>query len=98
MVGQELGLCLRRLGPLLLQYMCDTPVQLLPLAPQQRAVGRVLDQRVFEEEGGLRRGPPAECDTEHGVTSPNSAYWPIAGLFPQSRRAAGFDPDRKFAR
>jgi hypothetical protein len=43
--------------------MCDTPVQLLPLAPQQRAIGRVLDQRVLEEEAGLWRRTPAERET-----------------------------------
>ena len=62
MVGEKLRLCLGRLGPLLFQHMCDPRVQRLPLAPQQRAIGGVLDQRVLEEEGGLGRRSPTECE------------------------------------
>src|SRR5262249_52608991 len=63
MVGKKLRLCLGRLGPLLLQHLGDPRVQLLPLAPQQRTVGRVLNQRVLEEEGGSRWDAPAERET-----------------------------------
>jgi hypothetical protein len=52
---QQLGLRLDHLGKLHLQHLRNALVILLPGAPQQRLVGRFLDQGVLEEIRCLRR-------------------------------------------
>ena len=42
MLGQEFGLCLSRIRPLLLQHLCDTPVQLLAFVAQQGNLSRLF--------------------------------------------------------
>jgi hypothetical protein len=52
---QQLGLSLDNLGKAHLQYLSNALMVLLPGAPQQGLVGRVLDQRMLEAVGRLGR-------------------------------------------
>ena len=53
--GQQLGLCFDCLGKTLFQGMCYPGMQLLAFAAQERPIGRVLDKRMLERIGRLRR-------------------------------------------
>ena len=58
-IGIAVGLCamLTLLPALLVIFacLCDLAVVLLPCAPQQRLIGRVLDQSMLEAVDRLRR-------------------------------------------
>jgi hypothetical protein len=54
-MGQQLGLGLCGLRELLLQHLCNPLMEPLPGALQQRLIGRLLDEGVFEDIRGLRR-------------------------------------------
>ena len=65
MVRQDFGLHLDRVGKLLLQYLRNPPVHLLPGTAQQRGIGRILDQGVFEPVSGMWR--PATLIQQFGL-------------------------------
>ena len=69
MVGQQLRLRLDDIRELALQQLGHLLMVLLAVAPQERLVGRVLDQRVLERVARPRR--PAALVEQLGVTS-----WP----------------------
>ena len=54
-VGEQFRLRLDGLRELRLQHLGDPPVELLPLALDQRVVQRVLEQGVLEDVGAARR-------------------------------------------
>ena len=68
MPGKKLGLGSDGLGKIGFVHGDDAGVQLLAAAPQQAAVSRVADERVFEEIGGVGRGAAGE--DEAGVSEP----------------------------
>ena len=55
---QQLGLRLGRLWKLLNQHLCNALVILLTGAPQQGLIRSVLDERMLERVGDLRRHAP----------------------------------------
>jgi hypothetical protein len=55
MVGEELGLVLRRLGKVLLQDARDLPMEEVPPALEQRVVCGVANEGVLEDVGRARR-------------------------------------------
>jgi hypothetical protein len=57
-MGDEFRPRLCILGKLLHHYLRDTLVVLLTGAAQQRLIGGILDERMLERIGGLRRHPP----------------------------------------
>ena len=57
-VGQQLRLGRHHLGKPRFEHLRDPLVDLLPGAPEQRRVGRVLDQRMLEHIPGPRRPSP----------------------------------------
>ena len=57
MMGQQLGLRGAEIGKARLQHLGNVLMLLLPGAAQQGLIRRILDQRVLEEVGGLRRQP-----------------------------------------
>ena len=57
MMGQQSGWVSTRSGKLRLQHLGNALMVLLPRAPQQRLIGRVLDQGMLEAVGRLRRQP-----------------------------------------
>ena len=73
---QHFGLRLGGLREALGQHLGNALVVLLPGAPQQRLVGRVLNQGVLEGVGRLGREP--RCTTTSAVTSCTSAPWRVA--------------------
>ena len=60
MTRDALWLAVNERGEVRLQRGGDAGVQLLPLAAQQRAVGSILHQRVFEGVDRLGRDPAAK--------------------------------------
>ena len=54
-VAQQLRLRLDGLRELSFQHLADPPVELLPLALDQRVIQRVLEQGVLEDVGATRR-------------------------------------------
>jgi hypothetical protein len=80
MMGKNFRLRLADLWKALLERLADPEVQLLPLAPQQRAVGRVLDQGVLENErlscgGSPRRNTRPESTSCPSVASSSALSW-----------------------
>ena len=57
-VRQQLGLRLGEVGKALGHHLRRALVVLLPGAPQQRLIGRILHQGMLERIGGLRRHAP----------------------------------------
>ena len=57
-VGEQLGLGLGQVGKALDQYLRRALMILLPRAPQQRLIGRILHQGMLERIGGVRRHAP----------------------------------------
>jgi hypothetical protein len=57
---EDLGLCCHSLGKSLLERRGDPGVQLVPLGPEQRLIGGVLDQGVLEAVNGVGRAAAAE--------------------------------------
>ncbi len=53
-IGHQLGLHFDRLGKSLHQGVSNPTVKLLALAPHHSGIGRILNQRMFEEVGRIR--------------------------------------------
>src|SRR5262249_8785207 len=62
-VSQDLGLVFSKFAEPLLYNRGDTYMQLLALAAQERAISGILDEGVFKDERGVRRGAAAQDQT-----------------------------------
>ena len=106
MVREDFRLRPRRRGQPLLQHVRDPGVQLAALAAQQRAVRRILHQRVFEQEIGIGRftapehqpggDQPVERRSQLAVAAVCDGGEQIVGELPTDGRAdlRYFLPDR----
>src|SRR5215510_7184955 len=71
-MGHELGLCFDRLRKSLRQRISNPTVELLALAPHHSGIRRILNQRMLEDVGRIRRFAASEDQLAGGKVRKSS--------------------------